>query len=333
MADATLSEDRPEAVTTNVAGPAAASARESFEAAREGGADAPPAPFELELTIVVPGAGRVVSTTFALAPGDYTIGASLGCDIVAPLLREPRIARVVLGARGLRAPLALIPLVEGMSFRDKPVRPGQQVADRRVMIVRGEGVQLRLTQAGAVDGAAAAGLPPRRKLAIAVLGLASLALALVSTFVGQDAPAPPPPVLPVRAAGPAGPVLRSGADLERLARSVDIAAPVRVHREGEVIVLEGSLSDDEHARLVETLAAAARRDPAAPPVRLDLDPAPVARAVAGIVLAPRRYVVGRDGARYAEGQVLPGGWRIERIGSERLFVSRAGIAETMRIDP
>ena len=145
MADATLSEDRPEVRPPEGAGPAGAPAREPAAMAGEAGAPTAPAPFELELTIIVPGEGRVLSTTFPLREGDYTIGASLGCDIVAPLLRAPRVARIVLGSGGRRAPLAVIPLVEGMSVRDKPVRPGQQVTDRRVMIVRGDGVQLRLT--------------------------------------------------------------------------------------------------------------------------------------------------------------------------------------------
>lgn len=276
------------------------------------------------LTVTVEdAAGRAMSSLpIPFGPDSMVIGGDPASDIVVPGSPWPRLCEVSIQRRFGRSSIVARAGVEGL-FGNRALLP---VGEARPV---GERLDLSAGTIRIVALAPSAPLP--RPIKLAALSLAAGgALATLAALLSSA----PPETPSIAAAAPRIEVAArrdsTEATVTRLLGAIDVASPVKVEQSAGIVVVSGSVTETEHARIVETLARGAA---GSQPVRLDLEPAPVSRLIAAVSILPRRFVIGRDGRRYGVGETLGEGYRVERIDAERVTVSKDGLFESMPVNP
>lgn len=317
------------------------------DADQPAGAPVADARAQANLTVAVADAsGRAVASSVLPFPGRaVVIGADPLCDIVLPAAGAPRLCEIEVVSALLGDALSVRAAVDGVLLNAAPLPVGlPRVAGGRAVVTagpveivalapKGRGLRERGPKAASIAalGGRAAAFSSGRMLAGACVA-GGVALAGLAALIPA---APAPPAAPAAAIATRQAALRVDPRREstldsvrRLIGQIDVASPLSVQNQGGVIVVAGSVSEEERARIVETLSRGAG---GGLPVRLDLDPTPVNRLVAAVSIAPRKFIVGRDGRRYVVGDAIGDGYRLERIDPERVVVSRDGLLESMPV--
>lgn len=117
------------------------------------------------------------------------------------------------------------------------------------------------------------------------------------------------------------------AEIKRRLLSADLAERITIVPGPKEIVLEGAVGIREEKRLVEVLAAVRARTDIIINSKVKPDPSAIGRSISAVALAPKPFVVFRDGERYKVGDTLPSGWKIENIQAGKVIVTRDGLRE------
>ncbi len=116
-----------------------------------------------------------------------------------------------------------------------------------------------------------------------------------------------------------------------LINRVDLAERIRVTSNNGALRLTGEVGGSEVRRWQDAEAIIRSRSSVKVETSVRLDPAEstAGRGIAGVALAPERYVVGRGGQRLRIGDTLPEGWLIRDIDENRVLLERDGFSESL----
>jgi hypothetical protein len=264
--------------------------------------------------------------------GDYLIGASLEADIVIPELQEEEMASLHLERAGMGAGIIrLTALDEGVRARGRmltvgetsvfPARAAFHLDDFEFtveyetppakLVLPGAGPSLLI--AGALLAGAAAYLTSRNGES-ATRSASSPSITTPLNGMGE------PPQTPQQR------LASAETDLKGRLIASNLSPPLVVTRERATLIVTGTVTADERARVSEIIAAFRQR--VAAPIELVLasDPDP-ASFIVGVALKPEVYILGRDGRRYTLRQRLPDGGMIEAIDATSVLIDRDGLKE------
>jgi hypothetical protein len=164
----------------------------------------------------------------------------------------------------------------------------------------------------------------REKIAIGLFGVAVVTLGLGAWAPWEDGPAPPKKVAQgIIEKTPAEIVLKEIREAFRMSRlNLDVAlasdkSEIFIGRDGQ------PLKTQEKVRLTNILDAFSRRS-AVPLTDMTRLSSGLDSFVVAVALEPVRFVVGVDGQRYREGDLIMEGWRVENITRGYVTVSRGG---------
>ena len=291
--------------------------------------------------------------------GEIIVGADPECDVVITDIDAPEVLVIRLERIGAAGMITLTALCNGVAARgrDLPVGRPVQFPDRAQFAIASD-YAFSVDLAPRSQSLAKAPSGP----AVLLTGASLLALAgwLLSTPLPRPEPAAPLPTPPQaeRAApdlsvapAPSQPArLRSvtptpPADLatpdeadapgdladtaQRLrARLLDanLVPPLVVAPEADGILVSGALSPGERERAIDVMQAF--REGASATITMEITAEPLEDPFfSAVVLRPETFAIGANGRRYAEGQSLPGGGRIEKIDENAIVVNRDGLLE------
>ncbi len=114
--------------------------------------------------------------------------------------------------------------------------------------------------------------------------------------------------------------------MREMLAAANLLPPLQVVAADGRISVEGALTGDERARAMEVMQGVRERHPVTIEMAIESDP-PATPFITAIVLSPETFVIGSDGRRYAVGQRLPDGGRIEKIDENAIVVNRDGLLE------
>jgi len=222
--------------------------------------------------------------------------------------------------RHVRA-ISAVPLAAGLRARDRDLAPGSTVFFGASAAITARDVSVRVRFQSRFR--------PRRFLA--PLGLIAAGAALLSIAVGLSpswggAGEAEPSVLSDLAMRPTLADPEAAAiELRRRIAAAGLTDAITVVRDDQRIVLAGRIDLEDAARVKDIIGAFARQ---AARVETDLwiDAAALTPGLAAIALAPRAYVVTRDGQRLQIGDRFADGSRLEAIDDESVRLNRDGIA-------
>lgn len=292
--------------------------------------------------------------------GEIIVGADPECDIVITDIDAPEVLVIRLERIGAAGMITLNALCNGVAARgrDLPVGRPVQFPDRAQFAIASDytfSVDLsprRQSLAKAPSGPA-------------VLLTGALLLALAGWLLSaplprpevpappqtpssqteraapdlSEAPAPAQPahlrkVTPIPSAdsAPAGEADAPGdvADAAQRLRArlldANLVPPLVVAPEADGILVSGALSAGERERAIDVMQAF--REGASATITMEITAEPREDPFfSAVVLRPETFAIGADGRRYAEGQSLPGGGRIEKIDENAIVVNREGLLE------
>ena len=251
-----------------------------------------------------------------LDAGSYTIGGSLGNDIV---LADPAVAgqhiRIEIGPDGARA----TPLAVGVSRRRRGLTTGHSVALRPGTTLRFGQTNIRLS------GPA----PRRRKFGWATIPAAALGIAGASFAAFQLATPNALAINPAHTASAQAKPADTGTaqrDFRDHLAAIGLADTITLAASSHVVTATGTLSPGDRgtwlaaqqwfdgqfgsrAVLVDRVGVAAKQDQPT-------------LAIAAVSLMPIPHVITRDGEHYIEGAILPGGWAISAITRRAVTLTR-----------
>lgn len=263
--------------------------------------------------------GRTSNVT--LGPGDYVAGAATSADLIVPDMADAEMVILRLEERAMGGAISAVPLAAGLRARDRDLAPGSTVFFGASAAITARDVSVRVRFQSRFR--------PRRFLA--PLGLIAAGAALLSIAVGLSpswggAGEAEPSVLSDLAMRPTLADPEAAAiELRRRIAAAGLTDAITVVRDDQRIVLAGRIDLEDAARVKDIIGAFARQ---AARVETDLwiDAAALTPGLAAIALAPRAYVVTRDGQRLQIGDRFADGSRLEAIDDESVRLNRDGIA-------
>ena len=263
--------------------------------------------------------GRTSDVT--LGPGDYVAGAATSADLIVPDMADAEMVILRLEERAMGGAISAVPLAAGLRARDRDLAPGSTVFFGASAAITARDVSVRVRFQSRFR--------PRRFLA--PLGLIAAGAALLSIAVGLSpswggAGEAEPSVLSDLAMRPTLADPEAAAiELRRRIAAAGLTDAITVVRDDQRIVLAGRIDLEDAARVKDIIGAFARQ---AARVETDLwiDAAALTPGLAAIALAPRAYVVTRDGQRLQIGDRFADGSRLEAIDDESVRLNRDGIA-------
>ncbi|MGM4884314.1 MULTISPECIES: SctD/MshK family protein [Rhizobium] len=270
-------------------------------------------------------AGR--SSILPLTAERQVVGGSADCDlIILGAKPEPAFAISLQRSRGSDA-------VSFTALRDDVVIDGHSIPRDRTMsltkrqTISFDGTACELEGLGAGRGRFA----PRRIAAAGLLGLAAMLL-LVGLY-NSDAPAHEgPPVRVSAAPEPAPSSAAIAAEIRQAIRMAQIPQDLSiVATADEIRIGEGSrpLGLPDKTKLRSIIASMSRRGGSVSIVDLTALSSGLDGFVAAAGYTPVRFIIGSDGRRYEEGDVVASGWRIKEIGNDQMIVSRDSEDDTV----
>jgi hypothetical protein len=265
-------------------------------------------------------------------PGEYLIGASLEADIVIPELGEDEMASLHLERSGSGTGLIrLNALDEGVRARGRKLESGETSIFPSRAAFHIESFDFSVEYVAPSNGLVLPGAGPVLLIAGALLA-GSAAYLTSRTGEGQDyARTSPSLTNPLNGSGeapqtPQQRLANAETDLKSRLIASNLSPPLTVSRERATLVVTGTVTADERARVSEIISSFRQR--IAVPIELVLssDPDP-AQFIVGVALKPETYILGRDGRRYTLRQRLPDGGLIEAIDATSVLIDRDGLKE------
>ncbi|WP_051440569.1 hypothetical protein [Ensifer aridi] len=272
--------------------------------------------------------------TSVLAPstGIHSVGGSADCDLVIVGLEPEPAFRLEIWKDDGRAHAAIEATRHGVKLGTRDLPQGERIPLSNGATIRIADVEC-LVEGLSQDSRPTARLSRRRLAAAGLLALA--ALLLTAGFNLEDAPKPTLGTTFSRAAADPRPTASSiAAELREATRRAGLDLSAEVTPDGtEILVGENASPLDlaSQRRLVSILASVARRSPV--PV---VDRTNLASGLDGFVAAagyaPVKFIVGRDGRRYREGDAISGEWRIQEIRPGQLVVAYGDKTDTVSFE-
>ncbi|MBB4293124.1 hypothetical protein GGE16_005209 [Rhizobium leguminosarum] len=269
-------------------------------------------------------AGR--SSILPLATERQVVGGSADCDlIILGDKPEPALAIYLQRSRGSYT-VSLTALRDGLAVDRRSVQRDQTITLGKNQTVSFDGTTCRLEGLGA----GRVRFAPRRIAAAGLLALA--AMLLLAGLYNSDAPAQQAPLVQVSAAPePAPSSAAIAAEIRQAVRMAQLSPNLSiVATADEIRIGEGSppLSLPDKTKLRGIIASMSRRSSVA-----IVDLTALSSGLDGFVAAagytPVRFIIGSDGHRYEEGDVVPSGWRIKEIRNDQMVVSRDSEDDTV----
>lgn len=273
-------------------------------------------------------AGR--SSNLPLTAERQVVGGSADCDlIILGAKPEPAFAISLQRSRGSDT-------VSLTALRDDVVINGRSIPrDRTMTLTKRQTISFDGTACELEGlGAGRVRFAPRRIAAAGLLGLA--ALLLLAGLYNSDAPAHEAPLVRVSAAPEPAPAaaaiaaeIRQAIRMAQLPQDLSIVATA-----DEIRIGEGSrpLGLPDKTKLRSIIASMSRRGSVS-----IVDLTALSSGLDGFVAAagytPVRFIIGSDGRRYEEGDVVSSGWRIKEIGKDQMTVSRDSEDDTVNFAP
>ncbi|MBP2444051.1 SctD/MshK family protein [Rhizobium leguminosarum] len=262
-------------------------------------------------------AGR--SSILPLTTERQVVGGSADCDlIILGAKPEPALAISLQRSRGSDT-------VSLTALRDDVAVDGRSIErDRTMTLMKRQSISFDGTTCEFEGlGAGRVRLAPRRIAAAGLLGLA--AMLLLAGLYNSDAPAHEAPLVKVSAAPePAPSSTAIAAEIRQAVRMAQLSPDLGIIATAdEIRIGEGSppLSLPDKTKLRGIIASMNRRSSVA-----IVDLTTLSSGLDGFVAAagytPVRFIIGSDGHRYEEGDVVPSGWRIKEIRNHQMVVSR-----------
>lgn len=267
---------------------------------------------------------RSGKTTFLpLSAGRQRVGGGHDCDLILFGI-SPAIAFHVMlfedGSATLEA------LSEDISADGRPIMPGETVAISNGSPLRIGDVEC---YAQGLRGEVRARLS-RRRIAAALL----LALACGLLIAGMEPDEPPNAVtitIPPRDENAQATVTAIVAELVEAIRLAGLDIKVDAAAATEIRLGEGSppLDATGEVRLASIISAVRRRSPV-PIIDATTLTSGLKDFVAAAGFEPVKFIVGKDGKRYREGDALSNGWRVSEIAGDHIVVARGGKTDMVR---
>ncbi|HXV29581.1 MAG TPA: hypothetical protein VD840_04530 [Sinorhizobium sp.] len=273
-------------------------------------------------------AGR--SSILPLTPGRHAVGGGDQCDLVIVGM-EPQPAFNLVYSDGARAGVVIEALRDDLTIGGRRLPQGDQASLASGDVLRFSDIECTID--GLARPARRQGWPLSRRLLAAGLLAAAAALLFAGFRLDEHPPAPetaetralPEPTL---TAEDIVRELREALRLARLPLEVAIAgdeSAIRVGAGSPKLALESRL------KLQGILSAVGRHSPV--PV---LDMTSLSSGLSGFVAAvgytPVKFIIGTDGKRYREGEVVSGEWRIEEIQAGKMVVARGDETDIISFD-
>ena len=273
--------------------------------------------------------GPNAGADLALSHGPHRLGVGAGNDIV---LSDPDIAAEHFSLTISDGGATLVAHAPGVGLQRRVLGAGErQKLGSRNDIRLGNTVMRVHGPAG--RGSSLPGLPglPGRSVCLG-LGAAGLAVAALTFAAGAPGVRAPASAAPTEFA-PA-PTAAAGALTARI-REAGLGSALSVSGSGAALIVSGILPAHAapvwhgvrtwfDATYATRVALLERFDAPAVNDQPPLD-------IAAVALTPVPLVVARDGARYTEGAVLPGGWIVDKITGAGVTLSRNGHALRMTL--
>jgi hypothetical protein len=269
-------------------------------------------------------AGR--SSILPLTTERQLVGGSADCDlIILGAKPEPAFAISLQHSRGSDA-VSLTSLRDGLAVDRRSIQRGQTITLGKNQTISFDGMECQLEGLGT----GRVRFAPRRIAAAGLLGLA--VMLLLAGLYNGDAPAHEAPLVKISAAPELAPSsagiaaeIRQAIRMARLPQNLSIVATA-----DEIRIGEGSppLALPDKTKLRSIIASMSRRGSVA-----IVDLTALSSGLDGFVAAagypPVRFIIGSDGRRYEEGDVVQSGWRIKEIHNDRMIVSRDSEDDTV----
>ncbi|WP_154664934.1 SctD/MshK family protein [Allorhizobium undicola] len=275
-----------------------------------------------ELTIVRQGR----SSRFHLDAGRLTVGGSADCDAVI-IGAEPRPAFTVERDQHGQG-FQMEALREGCILDGKTLTPHDLVAWKSGVLCFDD-IECRLS--GLADSQDLARTPDRRKWLAGGLFLVAAILLAVGALPDGNKPAHPAimAMTPLRESIPASAIASELRQTIRMARLPDGLTVEETAQEIRVSQPQGALRLQDKTKLADIIKSLSRRSPL-PIIDKTTMTSDLSGFIAAAALQPQRFVIGTDGKRYREGDLLPGGWRLDSIEGNGVSVSRDGTSERVQ---
>lgn len=290
--------------------------------------------------------------------GEIIVGADPECDVVITDIDAPEVLVIRLERIGAAGMITLTALCNGVAARgrDLPVGRPVQFPDRAQFTIASD-YTFSIDLSPRSQSLAKAPSGP----AVLLTGASLLALAgwlLSAPLPRPEAPAPTQPPAPqteraapdlseapsqparLRSVTPTPPAdlaapgqAEAPGDLADAARRLrarlldaNLVPPLVVAPEADGILVSGALSPGERERAVDVMQAF--REGASATITMEITAEPREDPFfSAVVLRPETFAIGADGRRYAQGQSLPDGGRIEKIDENAVVVNRDGLLE------
>lgn len=264
--------------------------------------------------------GPNAGAQLALAPGPYRLGVAAANDIV---LSDPAVQPEHLSLTISAAGAVVTSHAPGVDLRRRTLAAGATRTLHGGGDIRLGSTLMRLHGPGGPGAGRAAGAALAPALVLA--GLTAAGITFAAGAPGAPAPAAPAPARPIAGPGASS----AAAALTRHLRDAGLAGSVNVSGgPGGALLVAGILPPDaapawqgvrrwfdaaygSQVALVDKLGAPGGA--AAPPL-----------SVAAVAMTPVPVVIARDGTRFTEGAVLPGGWDVQSITGSAVTLRRNG---------
>lgn len=269
-------------------------------------------------------AGR--SSILPLTTERQMVGGSADCDlIILGDKPEPALAICLQRSRGSYT-VSLTALRDGLTVDRRSIQRDQTITLGKNQTISFDGTTCRLEGLGA----GSVRFAPRRIVAAGLLALA--AILLLTGLYDSNAPAQQVPLVKAQAAPePAPSSTAIAAEIRQAVRMAQLSPDLSiVATADEIRIGEGSppLSLPDKTKLRGIIASMSRRSSVA-----IVDLTALSSGLDGFVAAagytPVRFIIGSDGHRYEEGDVVPSGWRIKEIRNDQMTVSRDSEDDTV----
>ncbi|OHV80114.1 hypothetical protein [Ensifer sp. LCM 4579] len=268
--------------------------------------------------------------TSVLVPGKGThlVGGGAECDLVVVGLKAEPAFRLELWGDGSQAGAVVEALGTGIKVGTRDLRQGERAILANGAVIHIADVQCVIE--GLPQNSTFVARSSRRRIAaVGLLAIAALLLVASLSFEGAPAPSEWPSR---RASAEPRPTAASiAAELSEATRLAGLNLLAEVTPDGTKILVGENASPLDLAsqrRLASILSSIGGRSP----VPL-VDRTRLASGLEGFVAAagysPVKFIVGRDGRRYREGDAISGEWRIEEIRPGQIVVAHGGERDTV----
>ncbi len=275
-------------------------------------------------TITIAVAGEQVLAA-ELPPGRYTIGGSPLSDFCLPMLAEDQLCIMECQTEDKHEVILLENIAPSLSInKSRASSPSQEITLTSPLILQVDDVVIEIRSQRIL----------RNYTPIAFF-VAALCLLFAGWWVSTPEHIGMAPMQAVTSTRTM-PLPTSDAVMQELRTRIvqtDLAGRLTVHQEQEGIVVRGQLARNLTTLWREVLVNIRQRSQVR--VRAEVSPIPQeadGRAeIAGVLLEPRKALIGRDDRVRLEGEELPSGWTIESISQQSVRLGREGLIDIIAL--